>query len=128
MKRKENSTPDELSQFPSNDEEWVQEGPEGTLHSKGILKPKTGEVLVGSSPPPAVAGIVGRALAKDNCVAGWMVLAGWDLDATTAEEVEEAKDLELETVMTCQESLCTMGSGAEEYRGEAMSIQAKSVT
>ena len=101
---KENSTPDTLLQYPNS-----------------------GEVVVGSSPPPSVSGIVGRALAKDNCAAGWMVLSGWDLDVMTAEEVEEAEAWELETVMACQDSLCSMGSGAKECRGEVMSVT-KSVT
>ena len=52
---------------------------------------------------------MGRALDKDNCAARWMVLAGWDLDIATAEEIEEDEDLELETVMACKESFCSMG-------------------
>ena len=75
-----------------------------------------------------MSGIVGRALAKDNCAVGQVVLAGWDLNVATVEEVEEAKVLEQETVMACQESLCFLDSGAEECRGETMAIQAKSVT
>ena len=74
------------------------------------------------------AQIVGRALAKDIYVDGWMALTGWDLNAMTADEVEEAEALELEAVTACQESLCSMGSGVEECIGEAISVQVKSVT
>ena len=77
---------------------------------------------------PMVSEIVGRALAKDNYVDGWMAIAGWDLDDMTAEEVEKAEALELENVMACQEALCSMGSGVEEHIGEAMFVQAKSAT
>ena len=70
-------------------------GPAGTLHPKASQKPNSGEVVVGSSPPPpSVSGIVGRALAKDNYVDGWMAIAGWDLNAMTAEEVEKTEALE----------------------------------
>ena len=31
--------------FPSDDKAGVQEGPDGTLHPKAFLKPKTGEVV-----------------------------------------------------------------------------------
>ena len=71
----------------------MQEGPDGTLHSKAFLNPKAGEVVVGSSPPTSGSGIVGRAIAKDSCAARWMVLAGWDLDAPTEEEVVESEAL-----------------------------------
>ena len=35
----------------------MQEGPVGTLHPKASLKPKTGEVLVGSSPTQQHSGL-----------------------------------------------------------------------
>ena len=58
--------------------------------------------------------IVCRALVKDNCAAGWMVLAGWDLNVVTMEEIEESEALEEETMLACQESLCSLESGVEE--------------
>ena len=43
-----------------------------------------------------------------------MVLAGWDHDMASTEEVEESEALEEETVLACQESLGSLESGAEE--------------
>ena len=82
VKGKENSTPDAFSQFPSEEEE------------------------------AAVSGIMGKALDKDNCAAGWMVLAGWNFDATSDEEIEEAKTLELEMAVACKKHVVFHG-----YRG-----------
>ena len=101
----ENSTPDALSRYLTEE--------------------------VGSSPDPErdfFPGITGRALAKNNCAAGWMALAGWMYGPSTEEEAADLEDLEEEAVLACKDSLNSMGYGAEDDVGKIMAAQVQSVT
>ena len=109
----------------------MQEGPDGTLHPKAFLKSNHGEVMVGSSPLPQLSswepGIMDHALAKGHSAAGWMVLARWNFECITEEELEEAELLEMETVNSCKESWEALGPEFESLLGEVLSVQSKSV-
>ena len=59
-------------------------------------------------------GVVFRALSKDHCAAGWMVLAGWMFDQCSEEEAARSEELEEEATLTCRGSLDSISWGIED--------------